>query len=179
MNNVFISDTEIIALFLKLLWSSCENWEGVEVHWDNSVGSWQEVLDGISGFSWSHAEAVTNWEKGIIWFIEFIDKLHVGEDVGITGVIDSEIMIWDIDDETTGLSTSDLDSLRSDTSRWVISVNHGYLAKTKIFGTTFLHFSDHWAWNFSEELIVSSDLRGAYNLSLFSLTCHHQEWSVH
>ena len=172
MHDGLASDSHVIALFLELLWSSSEHWERVEVHWDDKMWSWQEVLDGVSSLSWTHTEAVADWEASDVGLVELIDQFHVGENIGVTSAVDPQVVIWDIDDETTSLSTSYLHSLWSNASRWVISGDHGHLGEAEVLGSSLLHLGHESWWNFPEELIISSDLGAANNFSFFAFSCH-------
>lgn len=138
MDEVFIA-THFFSLFLEFFWSSSENWECVKAHWDESMNIWKEVSCSICSFSWTHAKAVTNWEECDVWRVKIIDEFHVREDVGVTSVIESYVMIWNVNDISTCRSSSNLYSLWTNAGRWMISGNHSDFSITEIFCSSFLH----------------------------------------
>lgn len=128
------------------------------MHWNNSIWSRQEIFNSVSSLSWSHTKAISDWEHSNIRFIKLINQFHVREHVRVTSMVNSEIVIWDSNNKTTCISSSNLNTLRSYTGRWMLCSNHCNFAETEIFCSTCLHFSNELRWNFSEELVISSNL---------------------
>lgn len=158
MHDGLASHSHFIALFFKFLGGAGQNWERAEVHWNNKMWGWQEILDGVGGLSWTHAKAVTDWEASDVGLVELVNQFHVREDIGVSSVIDSKIVVWDLYDKTAGTSSSYLDTLWTDTSRWVICSNHGDLSEAEVLGASLLHFSDESWWDLAEKLVVGSYL---------------------
>ena len=115
MNDGLSSNSHFVALFFEFLGGAGQHWERSEVHWNNKMGSWQEVLHGVSGLSWTHAQAVTDWEASDVWLVELVDQFHVREDVCVSGMVDSKIVTWDLKNKSACVSSSYLNTLWSDT----------------------------------------------------------------
>lgn len=158
MNNGLSFNAHLVALLFEFLWGSGKDWEGVEVHWDNGLWGGKEMLGGISGFTWSHSEAITNWKESNVWLIELIDELHVGEDVGVSSMVESDIVVWNVNNKSYGISSCDLHTLWSDTGRWMIGMDHGDLAVSEILGSSLLHLGNEGWWDSSEEFEECSSL---------------------
>jgi len=62
-------------------------------------------------------------------------------------MVQINIMVWDVDHETTGVSSGDLNTLWTGTSRWMISFNHCDFSKFEIFSSTHLHFLGNAWWH--------------------------------
>mmetsp|Transcript_24002 Transcript_24002/g.36876 ORF Transcript_24002/g.36876 Transcript_24002/m.36876 type:complete len:331 (-) Transcript_24002:24-1016(-) len=172
-------DTSLLALLLELLWGSGENGEGAEVHRNNLGRSRQEFLHGVRGLVRAHSEAVSDGEHGNIRFVQRVDQLHVGENVGVSGMVDSQVVARDLHDITASASSRYLDSLGTDASRGVVGSDHGDLGETEILGASLLHLGDELAGDLPEQLVVGADLGGADNLSLLALARHDEEGGVH
>lgn len=127
------------------------------MHWNNLLRSSQEIFNSVSCLSWSHTKAVSNWKHSNSRFIKFINQFHVGEYVGVTGVVNNYIVVWDSHYKTASISSGNLHTLWSYTGRWMLGVNHCNFAESEIFCSTSLHFCNKLRWNFSEEFVISSN----------------------
>src|SRR5579859_3567564 len=72
----------------QLFGGACEHREGCVVHWDDVFHA--EEADGVSRLPRAHRENIADGENGEVGLVEFADELHVAENGGVAGVINSE-----------------------------------------------------------------------------------------
>lgn len=171
--------TLLFALCEEVLRCPSKDWERIKVHGYESVHIWQEVLGAVSGLSRSHTKAVANGEAGDVRLVEFVDQFHIRENVGVSCMVDADVMVWNVDHEATGLTSGKLDSLRTDTCGWVICSNHRDLAEPEVLRSSTLHAFEVLSWNLPEHLVKHGELLGANNLFVLLLARHQKEWRMH
>jgi len=62
-------------------------------------------------------------------------------------VVNIKVVVWDRDDEATGVSAGDLNTLWTSTGRWMISFNHCDFSEFEVFSSTHLHFLGYTWWH--------------------------------
>ena len=71
---------------------------GLEHHRNDRSHARQEVLRSIGRRSRVHANDSADGQHRNIRPVEFVDQLHIAEEVGRTGVVQAHVMVWDVDD---------------------------------------------------------------------------------
>lgn len=94
-------------------------------------------------------------------------------------MVNPYIVVRDFNYKSTSDSSRNLDTLRADTGRRMICIDHGYFDPSKVDSSAWLHFLEEGSWNLAEQLVIRADLGGADNLPILFLSSHDKEWSVH